>query len=206
MPRIDLDVPFRDKDAARRLGARWDADARRWFVPASLDPTPFARWLPGAEAVNVRAPRYFIATSSRPCERCLGLTRVHGFLLPADHETLYADDDTGLESWEAGTEPTLLCFVDYLAPAVAARMRAVAPGYRLAASEMTGGPCWLNHCEHCHAPLGDEETFCEPGGGFLAFTPEEAARITLDAVEEPFAASCGSYSIGVGWFEELRRA
>jgi hypothetical protein len=40
-----LDVPFADKDEAKRLGARWDQPARRWYAPrpgmSGLD-----RWTP----------------------------------------------------------------------------------------------------------------------------------------------------------------
>ena len=31
--RLWLDVPFADKDEAKRLGARWDQSARRWYAP-----------------------------------------------------------------------------------------------------------------------------------------------------------------------------
>ncbi len=43
-----LDVPFREKDQAKALGARWDAVRKKWFVPSELaeDLTPFQRWLP----------------------------------------------------------------------------------------------------------------------------------------------------------------
>ncbi len=43
-----LEVPFREKDQAKALGARWDAVRRKWFVPDQLadDLTPFRRWLP----------------------------------------------------------------------------------------------------------------------------------------------------------------
>ena len=43
-----LEVPFREKDQAKALGARWDAVRRKWFVPAELcdDLVPFQRWLP----------------------------------------------------------------------------------------------------------------------------------------------------------------
>jgi hypothetical protein len=44
MPRIDLDVPFNEKDDAKRLGAWFDRDAKRWYVPEGKDPAPFARW------------------------------------------------------------------------------------------------------------------------------------------------------------------
>ena len=41
-----LTVPFKDKDAAKALGARWDAGQRQWFVPDGRELTPFAIWLP----------------------------------------------------------------------------------------------------------------------------------------------------------------
>lgn len=41
---IFLDVPQADKNEARRLGARWDDKAKRWYVPKGVDPQPFAIW------------------------------------------------------------------------------------------------------------------------------------------------------------------
>jgi hypothetical protein len=205
MPRVDLRVPYEDKDEAKRLGARWDSASRVWFVPEDLDPARFDRWLPADNAPNVRAPSYFIATSTRSCWRCPAKSRVHGIILPAGHETLYAGEEPDEDSWELAEEPTLLCYLDYLAPAVARRMTALTPYYRIAYSKMTGSFHWMNFCEHCGAHLGDHETYCEPGQGFLAFTIEEARRISLAHVAEPFAASCGSYSIGVTLFDRMRR-
>jgi exodeoxyribonuclease VII large subunit len=45
---IFLDVPFREKDQAKQLGARWDASSRKWYVPADLADSEdqFKRWLP----------------------------------------------------------------------------------------------------------------------------------------------------------------
>lgn len=41
-----LTVPFKEKDSAKALGARWDSDARRWYVLDGQDLAPFADWLP----------------------------------------------------------------------------------------------------------------------------------------------------------------
>lgn len=41
-----LNVPFAQKDAAKALGARWDAASKKWYVPADKDITPFAQWQP----------------------------------------------------------------------------------------------------------------------------------------------------------------
>lgn len=39
-----LAVPFSEKDAAKKLGARWNADRKSWYVPPGADVTPFSRW------------------------------------------------------------------------------------------------------------------------------------------------------------------
>ena len=42
--KIYLNVPFAQKDAAKALGARWDAANKKWYVPADKDITLFAQW------------------------------------------------------------------------------------------------------------------------------------------------------------------
>lgn len=43
MPRIDLQVPITEKDAAKHLGARWDPQNKTWYVPDGLDATPLQK-------------------------------------------------------------------------------------------------------------------------------------------------------------------
>ena len=43
---IVLDVPYAEKEQAKQLGAKWDPDIRKWFVPSGIDPKPLARWFP----------------------------------------------------------------------------------------------------------------------------------------------------------------
>ena len=50
-----LSVPFSEKDEAKALGARWDPDLRKWFVPKGSDTKPFARWIPGDDAPRRKA-------------------------------------------------------------------------------------------------------------------------------------------------------
>lgn len=42
--KVYLNVPFAQKDAAKALGARWDAIVKKWYVPADKDITLFAQW------------------------------------------------------------------------------------------------------------------------------------------------------------------
>lgn len=43
---IELNVPFIEKEDAKRLGARWNSGSKRWYIPQGVDRTPFLRWLP----------------------------------------------------------------------------------------------------------------------------------------------------------------
>ena len=42
-------MPYAEKDAAKALGAKWDAEARVWFCPLNADAARFVRWIPVSE-------------------------------------------------------------------------------------------------------------------------------------------------------------
>lgn len=48
--RINLITPFAEKDAAKALGARWDAAKKCWYIVDVADLAPFSRWIPNMEA------------------------------------------------------------------------------------------------------------------------------------------------------------
>ena len=41
---INLKVPFNEKDQAKSLGARWNAELKIWYVPQGVDSSPFDKW------------------------------------------------------------------------------------------------------------------------------------------------------------------
>ena len=50
-----LAVPFGEKDEAKKLGARWDAAMRKWYVPHGVDIHLFNRWWPEALKQEAKA-------------------------------------------------------------------------------------------------------------------------------------------------------
>ena len=44
--RTYLEVPYRDKEAAKALGARWDRKEQAWYVPPGRELKSFAPWVP----------------------------------------------------------------------------------------------------------------------------------------------------------------
>jgi Domain of unknown function (DUF5710) len=45
---INLKVPFNEKDQAKSLGARWNAEAKLWYVPQGVEAAPFEKWMTSA--------------------------------------------------------------------------------------------------------------------------------------------------------------
>lgn len=74
-----LTVPFAQKDKAKALGARFDGDARRWYVPSGLELAPFQAWLPaGGSQQAARAPSssrdLITAADALPADRPSGVS------------------------------------------------------------------------------------------------------------------------------------
>ena len=82
--RTNLAVPFADKDAAKSLGARWDAARRVWYVENVDNLEQFLRWIPGAvspsKPARTQASRLIVGQwyfdikckclAWDPCEKC----------------------------------------------------------------------------------------------------------------------------------------
>lgn len=55
--RIYLDVPYKEKNAAKELGAKWDRQEKSWYIPMEMEQTPFTKWLKKKEGhENDRLP------------------------------------------------------------------------------------------------------------------------------------------------------
>ena len=187
MPRIDLDVPFAEKDAAKRLGARWDAARKLWYVPDGVDAGAFGRWLPGEPDIGIRSSRYFIARTTQRCWKCGERTRVFGLALPAGYGMLEADDDDEERLvWYRYDAPSFVYYVTDLLPGVAARIQSFTRHYRVDFSQTTQSSYWMNHCERCGMKQGDFGMYCEPQGAFFPMQGRAASRIVLHEFVEPF--------------------
>lgn len=45
-----INVPYKEKDEAKALGARWDRQQQSWYVPAGMDAAPFAKWAQASQS------------------------------------------------------------------------------------------------------------------------------------------------------------
>jgi hypothetical protein len=201
MPPTDLNVPFHEKDEAKRLGARWDAGRKTWFLSDGTDTAAFSKWLPQASDFNIQASAYFIAQSMRSCWRCALDTRVFSFLLPPGH--LVRQDHDESTDWEVLECECIPYYITWIPASVQARMQALTRHYRSDFSKTTQSFYWMNHCEHCGMKQGDFELFEEIDTPFCPLAPQDAARILLRRVSESFEASAESIAYEAGLLEWL---
>jgi phage/plasmid primase-like uncharacterized protein len=68
--RTYLAVPYDEKDDAKQLGARWDRQAKAWYVPSGVDLEAFTPWLPAHGSVHIAVdidPAEQFADAMREC-------------------------------------------------------------------------------------------------------------------------------------------
>lgn len=197
-PRVNLDVPFAQKDDARALGARWDSQVKTWYVPQGKDSSPFAQWFSTTEDLpeaspNVKSPFFFLAKAKNKCWRCAKESDAFSIFLPDVHAQLDCDED-GRPAWFEGCGVGTLSSVLWISEAVAEVLTSHAPSYKRAFSKKAGCSYLMNHCAHCHATQGDFFMHNEPGGTFFPTTPDECSKITIRPFNVLFEAIAS-----VGW-------
>jgi len=100
-----IDVPFKQKDEAKSLGAKWDRQEQSWYVPSNVDAAPFGKWAQGAPTSAVDASKPSQATqaldeSQKPSQERQYLAVPYGEHVAA--KAAGAMWDKAAKSWYAG--------------------------------------------------------------------------------------------------------
>jgi antirestriction protein ArdC len=59
-----LNVPYREKNEAKALGASWDRGQQSWYIPAGVEQTPFSKWLQASDAKSTAQEKTNIQTAT----------------------------------------------------------------------------------------------------------------------------------------------
>jgi hypothetical protein len=147
---------------------------------------------------NIRSSSYYIAQTTAQCAACDQWTRVLALALPAAHEILIEDD------WQVADVSAFLFHVSEVPEGVRRQLLQISALFRLARGADTPDPYWANHCEHCDAPVSDDELHCEPGG-FMPGSADEAQTISLLAIPQAFQAVAAGYAVDPAFFVQMRK-
>lgn len=161
--KIYLNVPYVQKDDAKKLGARWDSTIKKWYFEGDTKYYyKFAKWIPDADLFVHN--EIFIIKGRRKCYNCHNSTTIVGIGI-SDHSLIYRDDekyfvksisDSNEDSihlaWfdsEKNIPPYLLNYLKHYY------------NTRTVFSKTQNEYCFSNCCEHCNAIQGNYFLFEE---------------------------------------------
>src|SRR5690606_5184753 len=74
--RLYLNVPYKEKDEAKVLGARWDPERKEWYTSNTNNYHFFRKWYYNPSADAVLYDYIYILMANRTCFRCKKQTQV----------------------------------------------------------------------------------------------------------------------------------
>lgn len=177
--RLYLNVPYAEKDEAKKLGAKWDPTLKKWYCK-DLNPMdenisycfPYLKWILGqtGSAIVVTSDLYILETK-RICWRCKRPTTVValGICNYAEFENddgeIYIDDHYG--DYVGKQEPIRLAWVDDESQIPPLLLKFIKKRYNVKMGYSSiAGKCFANHCEHCGSIQGNNYIFTEPDSPF----------------------------------------
>ena len=185
-----LNVPFNEKQKAKNLGALWNNDIKRWYVPSHLNLEAFAKWAPQTSeptaTVNIQ-PSYYLVESHARCWKCKAVTKVYSFAC------------TGLQDIDWSRPHRGFYVLDYITtlPHELAQCIGHHKPYFKDYSKTTNSWYVMNHCEHCMAQQGDHFMHREPGNPFTPLEAQDCGHIKLiklNHVDSLLSLDCGFHT------------
>uniref|UniRef100_UPI00402AFAA3 DUF5710 domain-containing protein n=1 Tax=Bacillus sp. DX2.2 TaxID=3073452 RepID=UPI00402AFAA3 len=158
MPRINLCVPYDQKDKVKALGGKWDVENKTWYIIVNTykETEPFSEWI-----YTAKSPEFWIVELHRECWRCRKQTPIFAYCFPKGYISLEfenEDDEACSFFWEPVHFFTLLTYVYCISRNALQIMKKITNNYYLDSTKM-GGEYYLNHCKYCNAKLGDFSSF-----------------------------------------------
>ncbi|RDY67651.1 hypothetical protein DXT76_19175 [Halobacillus trueperi] len=187
--RYYLNVPYKEKEAAKNLGAKWHPGRRRWYIEEIVDNEDFNKWLNYEEEYSLFAMRFYLAASVRCCWKCKNNSRILGVLYDS-YEHLYPDlyvigsKEIDVNTWYKEYEP----FFSPLSELTDETLQALESVNHPMAKECVTLAKKKNaqqYCEHCNAKQGNYHLFEEIDSPFSFMDPNLLSDIRLYKVNFP---------------------
>jgi len=165
--RTYLFVPPEEKSEVQALGARWDADAKAWYIDSQA-PAAFARWLPASqddEEFTIISTEAFVAAATTACQHCHAPIEV--ICIHCASGTVCGDP------LDRFTVSDISAMGEELA-----RQLERWPTFR-AVDAADGERYFANHCARCGAPQDDMRLHSEPDEPFFDVGRGASAALKL---------------------------
>ncbi len=153
-----LNVPYKEKDIAKNLGAKWDPQIKKWYVENRRDYKKFTKWILGDdEEIYILCDYLYIVEEIRTCFKCKNKTTVIGYGVKK-YFHVYDSETYGMSTKlniEEGDNEIHIASHIYPLPDKLLEYLKVRYGYYESYSNTTKSSYLANHCTNCKVIQGD---------------------------------------------------
>lgn len=172
-----LNVPYEEKDEAKRLGARWNPDLKKWYVPKREDYPKFHKWIL-SQGYIVACDAIYVIEGRQKCFKCGKDTRVIGFGLENFYEFDGSESDEEIEFHYWSNVIRIAGPIDPIPVPVLKYLQGIY-NYKNRYSKTTGESHISNCCENCDVLQGDFYLFSEVDSPFWIDSEEKIRNLKI---------------------------
>lgn len=173
-----LNVPYAEKDHAKKLGAWWNPELKKWYVKNKSDYPKFRQWISDAPEFFIICDYLYLIEGINICFRCNKETPVIGFGIDTYYE--FADPED-LENGYEFCNDSEISIVPHINPIPESLMAYIQEqyNYKIRFSKTTQRSYLANCCVNCDVLQGDFYLFSEVDSPFFIKNEQSAANLTL---------------------------
>lgn len=167
-----LNVSYEEKDEAKKLGAKWNPELKRWYAPQKTDYPKFMKWICDSDDYIVICDHLYVVEAIRECWKCKKLTRVITFAV----DEYFEFDSSGIYSYR-NTSVRKLSSLSPFPESLLAFLIFNDYNYQKKFSKSINQSYLANCCERCDALQGDFYLHNEPDSPFVILDKQDFRQL-----------------------------
>ena len=192
---ILLNVPFSEKDEAKKLGAWWNPELKKWYVKNRNEYIKFKKWISPRASFFVVCGHLYIIQGENICFKCGKKTRVIGYGIES-----YMEFDDEIESgvyYDKGEEIHIAAHIE---PVPSKLMNYIQStyNYKNRYSKFANRTYLANCCDNCDVLQGDFFLFNEVDSSFWIENKEVASKLNLFKITLKYDMVLDNIEMGFG--------
>lgn len=192
-----LNVPYAEKEEAKKLGARWNLELKKWYVQNREDYPKFKKWiLKDKSEAAILCDYIYIIEGIHNCFKCGNENRVIGFGLENYYEFGdYEDIKNGFEYYSG--EIHIASHINSM-PNKILKYVQENYNYKLRYSKTVESSYYANCCQNCDVLQGDFFLFSEVDSPFWIEDEEAAKKLKLYRIPLKYDILVDDVEVGFG--------
>lgn len=173
---ILLNVPFSEKDEAKKLGAWWNPELKKWYIKDRNEYIKLKKWISPRDSFFVVCDHLYIIQGENTCFKCGQKTRVIGYGIES-----YMEFDDEINNGVYYDNGEIVHIAAHIKPIPSKLMDYIQHtyNYKNRYSKFANRTYLANCCDNCVVLQGDFFLFDEVDSPFWIENSEVASKLNL---------------------------